>query len=65
MILKPVEAAERHTTLDLLRGLALFGVVTINLLYFFRLSLFDHMLRPHSHPGALNHAVDNLLAFFV
>jgi uncharacterized protein len=65
MILKPIEAAERYTTLDLVRGLALFGVVLINLVYFFRLSLFDHILRPHSHPGTLNILIDNVLAVLV
>src|SRR6185369_12307821 len=37
---KPVELSERYTILDLLRGIALFGVLLVNLLYFFRLSLF-------------------------
>jgi uncharacterized protein len=56
--LQPVQPGERFSSLDLLRGFALFGVLTINLLYFFRVSLWDHILRFHSDPGALNHAVD-------
>ena len=60
-----VEASERYTTLDLLRGLALFGVLLINLLYFFRVSLFDHILHVHSHAGWVNHAVDLLVTVLV
>ena len=56
--LQPVQPAERLSSLDLLRGFALFGVLLINLLYFFRVSLWDHILRFHSDPGRLNHAVD-------
>jgi len=46
--------------LDLLRGFALFGVLLINLLYFFRVSLFAHMVQFHSHDGWANHAIDLL-----
>jgi uncharacterized protein len=56
--LQPVQPAERFSLLDLLRGFALFGVLLINLLYFFRVSLWDHILRFHSDPGWLNHAID-------
>src|SRR2546425_9837641 len=59
---EPVTVSERYTSLDLLRGFALFGVLLVNLLYFFRASLFDHMLRFHSHAGWANHAVDLLVA---
>ena len=62
---KPVEVAERHQVIDLLRGIALFGVLLVNLLYFFRLHLFAHILNFHSHPGALNHAIDIFVAEFV
>jgi uncharacterized protein len=59
---EPIQVTDRYTTLDLLRGLALFAVLLVNLLDFFRLSLFDHILRFHSHPGWANHAVDVLVA---
>jgi uncharacterized protein len=36
----PVEPSERYQVLDLVRGLALFGVLIVNLLCFFRVSLF-------------------------
>ena len=63
--LKPVDASERYVELDLLRGLALFGVLLINLLYFFRVSLFAHMVQFHSHEGRANHAIDLLAARLV
>jgi len=62
---KPVDVSERYTILDLLRGIALFGVLLVNLLYFFRLSLFDHILNFHSDAGWVNHAIDLLVAEFV
>ena len=63
--LSPIQSSERYTTLDLARGFALFGVLLINLLYFFRLSLFDHFFQFHSHPGRLNHAIDLFAAEFL
>ena len=63
--LDPVAPAERYAVLDLLRGFALFGVLLINLLYFFRVSLFAHMLQFHSHEGLVNHAIDILAARLV
>jgi uncharacterized protein len=62
---RPVEAAERYAVLDLIRGFAIFGVLLVNLLYFFRLSLFDHILHFHSHTGSANHAIDLLVTEFL
>ncbi len=61
----PVAVAERHQVLDLVRGFALFGVLLINLLYFFRLHLFGHILKFHSHAGMLNQAIDLFAKEFV
>jgi uncharacterized membrane protein YeiB len=41
---QPTPAEERYVTLDVLRGLALFGVLLINLETLFRVSLFEHIL---------------------
>jgi uncharacterized protein len=60
---KPVTTDERHTHLDVLRGVALLGVLLVNLLVGFRVSLFQHILTFHTHPGWANHAVDNLMAW--
>ena len=59
---EPVRVSERYTVLDLLRGFALFGVLLVNLLYFFRVSLFQRILVFHTHPGWANRAVDLLVA---
>jgi uncharacterized protein len=37
----------------------------VNLLYFFRLSLFDHIFNFHSHDGWTNRAIDLIVAEFV
>lgn len=58
----PLPAAERCQTLDLLRGFALFGVLMVNLLDFFRVSLFYSVLHFHTHEGWANHAVDNFIS---
>lgn len=31
-------------------------------MYFFRVSLFEHMIKFHTHPGRVNHAIDLLVA---
>ena len=59
---QPTSAEERYVTLDVLRGLALFGVLLINLHTLFRVSLFEHILHFHTDPGTWNHVVDVLLA---
>jgi uncharacterized protein len=59
---EPLPASERYRTLDLLRGFALFGVLMVNLLTIFRISLFEQIVTFHTHPGWLNYAVDNFSA---
>lgn len=49
-------------SLDVLRGLALFGVLLVNLLTFFRVSLFQHISTFHSHQDWANRATDVLMA---
>src|SRR3954466_13007289 len=63
--LKPVEGTARYVVLDLIRGFSLFGVLMVNLLYFFRVSLFDHILHQHSHAGWANHAIDDFVAQWI
>ena len=41
--MKPMSSADRHVPLDTLRGLALAGVLLVNLLTLFRVSLFSHI----------------------
>ena len=61
--IQPLPFADRNTGWDVLRGAALLGVLMINLLYSFRVSLFDSILNFHTHPGWANHAVDILVAW--
>jgi hypothetical protein len=49
---QPTTPDERYVTLDVLRGLALFGVLLINLHTLFRVSLLEHILHFHTDPGA-------------
>jgi uncharacterized protein len=63
--LAPLPDGERHTTLDVLRGVALFGVLWVNLLADFRVSLFTHALTFHTHPGWLNEWIDLLTAWLI
>ena len=63
--LTPEAAEARHVEVDTLRGAALCGVLLVNLLVAFRVSLLQHILEFHTHPGRLNQAVDLLLGVFV
>ncbi|HRI52759.1 MAG TPA: DUF418 domain-containing protein [Pseudomonadota bacterium] len=63
--LTPEAAEARHAAVDTLRGAALCGVLLVNLLVAFRVSLLQHILEFHTHPGRLNQAVDLLLGVFV
>src|SRR4051812_9377390 len=56
----PAAAAERYRALDVIRALALFGVLTINLLSGFRLPLLEHIVHPPLEPGWANHWVEAL-----
>jgi uncharacterized protein len=55
-----VPREDRLVHLDVLRCAALFGVLMVNLLTEFRVSLFVYLDVFHTHPGRLNHAVDLL-----
>jgi uncharacterized protein len=55
---QPVTQTERYSSLDAIRGLALLGVLLVNLLSDFRVSLAEHVLTFHTHPGRLDRAVD-------
>ena len=62
---QPVSEAERYTVIDVLRGLALFGVLMVNLEGDFRISLFEHIGRLHTDPGIWNELTDTLIATFL
>jgi uncharacterized protein len=63
--LLPVTEDERYAQIDILRGGALLGVLLVNLLISFRVSLLHHLVDFHTHPGRANQAVDLLLGILV
>jgi uncharacterized protein len=54
---------ERIDALDVLRGLALFGVLTINVVTVFRVSIFEQFLSDRTNQGSLDRAVEAILKF--
>ena len=52
-------------SLDALRGLALFGVLMVNLQTEFRVPLFTFYSRFHTHPGYANLATDEAIRFLL
>jgi uncharacterized protein len=65
LIFQPVGEIGRYRYLDVLRGMALFGVLLVNLLTGFRISMFQHFAQFHTHPGRANFLMDTLVAAFV
>ncbi len=59
--MQPVPRQDRYAQLDVLRGLALFGVLFVNLLTLFRVSLFAHILDLDT-PPATDYAGRTILA---
>src|SRR5262245_47758584 len=62
---QPVARRERYAPLDVVRGLALLGVLLVNAVTLFRAPLLDHILQFHSHPGWADRLTDVLLAGLV
>ncbi len=62
---RPVAAPERVAAIDIVRGLALFGVLQVNLVTEFRVCLFAQFLTRHTDAGTLNHVTDDVLAIAV
>jgi uncharacterized protein len=61
----PVAAADRLATLDILRGLALFGVMAVNVVTEFRVSIFEQFLHPFRATSALDRAVEDFLDQYI
>ena len=62
---QPVAGSERHVAIDVLRGVALFGVLLVNLMDGFRVPLFAHMSGAADPLGPTEQAIEALIAIFV
>src|SRR4051794_20862602 len=62
---KPVKPAERIEAIDVLRGLALFGVLAMNIVTIFRVSIFAQFLPDAEPAGPLDRAVSAILTVAV
>lgn len=61
LIPRPTPSAERIDAIDVLRGIALFGVMAINLVMEFRVSIFDQFLGPRMPASPVDRAIEAIL----
>lgn len=61
VIPRPTPSAERIDAIDVLRGIALFGVMAINLVMEFRVSIFDQFLGPRMLASPVDRAIEAIL----
>jgi len=57
----PVVPSNRIERIDVLRGLALFGVLAINIVFEFRVSIFEQFLPPAGTIPAIDRALSDVL----
>ena len=57
----PVPSSDRIDAIDVLRGIALFGVMAINLVMEFRVSIFEQFLGPKTLASPIDRAVETIL----
>ena len=58
---KPIDPARRIDAIDALRGIALFGVLAINLVMGFRVSIFEQFLVAKTIGSQIDRAVETIL----
>lgn len=63
--LMPIGAAERIEAIDILRGVALFGVMAINVLNEFRVSIFQQFVSGPVTVGAANRWIETYFHLFI
>src|SRR6202030_2407120 len=61
----PVAPSNRIEGIDVLRGLALFGVLAINIVFEFRVSIFEQFLPPIDAAPAIDRALKHVPAVAV
>ncbi|MCP3410981.1 DUF418 domain-containing protein [Bradyrhizobium sp. CCGB01] len=57
----PTPSAERIDAIDILRGIALLGVMAINLVMEFRVSIFEQFLGPKTHASPVDRVIETIL----
>src|SRR4051794_13110632 len=62
---QPINTAERYAALDVVRGIALFGVLLVNLLSDFRVPLAEHILHANTESGWVDRATGLLVVALV
>lgn len=62
---RPTGSAERIDAIDVLRGIALLGVVAMNVVTEFRVSMFERFLFPKPRLSPIDSAVETILMLFV
>jgi uncharacterized protein len=58
---RPTNPTDRIDAIDVLRGIALFGVMAINVVMEFRVSIFDQFLGPRTLASPVDRAVETIL----
>ncbi len=62
LVWQPATSVERYRAIDIIRGLALFGVLIVNILSGFRVPLLEHIRQPYADLGRVGHIVELLVA---
>ena len=62
---RPISPAERIDAIDVLRGLALLGVLAINIVTIFRVSIFERFLPQNAPASPIDSAVETILTLAV
>ena len=62
---RPTSPAERIDAIDVLRGIALFGVMAINVVTEFRVSIFEQFLSSKPAASPVDHAIETILTLAV
>lgn len=59
---RPTNPSDRIDAIDVLRGIALFGVMAINLVMEFRVSIFEQFLGPKTFASPIDRVIDAILS---